>query len=81
MTQPPKEREGSGPAFPVPDGEACDAGEYGLSKRDYIAIAAMQGMISNHDLYNEPKFVAETSYRYADAMIAARSTVKEGEDG
>lgn len=44
----------------------------GLSARDYIAIAAMQGFLSNpHEVFVDHKYAetAEMAYNMADAMI------------
>lgn len=81
MTQP----NNGGPAFPQ-GGEVYQAangrGGYdavsteshnGLSKREYIAIKAMQGMLSHDSSVSnakEAELLADISYKIADALIA-----------
>ncbi|WP_375568713.1 hypothetical protein ABWH92_12175 [Ahrensia marina] len=88
MTQPPKEREDGGPAFPliVPlkfkGGVLVENNVFtGLSLRDWFAGQALAGIasISNEGFSLSEVDCAAWAYQYADAMIAARSTVKEGE--
>lgn len=48
---------------------------YGIPLRDYLAAAALQGLIAgrwNHDETDER--MARRAYAYADAMIKARET-------
>ena len=52
-----------------------DEGNFGISIRDYFAVRAMQGMLSNSELttsINSQDQFAELSYRVADAMLKAR---------
>lgn len=52
-----------------------DEGNFGISIRDYFAVRAMQGMLSNSELttsINSQDQFAELSYRVADAMLRAR---------
>jgi len=52
-----------------------DDGNFGISIRDYFAVRAMQGMLSNNELttvINSHDQFAELSYRMADAMLRAR---------
>ena len=52
-----------------------DEGNFGISIRDYFAVRAMQGMLSNSELttvINSHDQFAELSYRMADAMLRAR---------
>ena len=52
-----------------------DEGNFGISIRDYFAVRAMQGMLSNSELttaINSHEQFAELSYRMADAMLKAR---------
>jgi hypothetical protein len=54
------------PAFPSPNMNT------GMTLRDYFAAKAMQGMmVEVHD--PDCNYIAEVSYRMADAMMAARS--------
>ena len=78
-----------GPAYPVPDLHMPDGqiqfGSYGMSLRDRIAIAALQGMLSApieiQAAYCETAsasgeevadLIAKSSYQYADSMLRAR---------
>lgn len=71
------ERDG-GPAFPIPEQRAFDGaglveGHPGMTLRDWFAGQALTGMIpGRHDVGAEPR-LAQSAYRYADAMIAARA--------
>ena len=52
-----------------------DDGNFGISIRDYFAVRAMQGMLSNSELtvvLNSHEKFAELAYRMADAMLRAR---------
>jgi hypothetical protein len=54
-----------------------DEGNFGISIRDYFAVRAMQGMLSNSELttsINSQDQFAELSYRVADAMLKARES-------
>ena len=78
-------RDDGGSAFPSPeirgyDGTGICAAEYGMSLRDWFAGQAMVGMylaaagsgglrVDDKSLRND----ADTFYRMADAMLAARS--------
>lgn len=60
-------------AFPAPMNASL-----GLSKREYFAGLAMQGIISNQYIMpripgngNEEKWIAETAVQQADALIEA----------
>ena len=70
-------------AYPVPsyvnaNGETHDVQHQGMDLRDYFAAKAMQSIITDGKLGlhlthgDYMKFVSETSYEYADAMIKAR---------
>ncbi len=69
-----------GPAFPnVPDGagDKWSSWDEGMTLRDYFAAKAMQGILSNHTMIDDPsdssaKWVTEGAYRMADAMLRAR---------
>lgn len=67
-----------GPAFPTPavyraDGIALDYGANGMTKREYIAIAAMQGELAScpPDANWRPVELAERAVAIADAMLEA----------
>jgi hypothetical protein len=60
-----------GPAFPT--GDSHYSGEYEcLSKRDYFAAAALQGLISRPETYSSREALASEAYLFADAMLEAR---------
>lgn len=76
-----------GPAFPLAgEGPNTPCFNEGMSLRDWFAASALQGWLAGiagaewmDDYTNEPeafaehqKCVAETAYRYADAMLATR---------
>ena len=42
----------------------------GITRRDWLAGLAMQGMLSNCEMSYDFAGAAEDSYKYADAMIA-----------
>ena len=57
-----------GPAFPT----HCEAG---MTLRDWFAGMALQGMLAqplDSDCAFNPRLCAESSYEYADAMLASR---------
>ena len=56
-----------GPAFPLKEPLTSDC--LGMSLRDYFAAKAMQAMISEGSHHGVQ---AESAYRMADAMLAAR---------
>ncbi len=68
-----------GPAFPVDI--SCYGGDrsrlYGMTLRDYLAAAAMQGILACPDIVADGKTIARWSYRHADLMLSARSKRKE----
>jgi len=43
----------------------------GMDLRDYFAAQAMQAMIANH--YLEKEYACSQAYKFADAMMEARS--------
>jgi len=59
-----------------PHGDPTHRGEQGMTLRDYFAAKAMQGMLSNSDLYSQDgRFHNgnfEMAYEVADAMLKAR---------
>ena len=70
-----------GPAFPHPaiiakDGDTTVGAVPGMSLRDWFAGRAMQAMIAARFDYDgaapHEKSTAESSYNYADAMLAER---------
>jgi len=59
-----------GPAFPAQDWQAKGNHHPGMTLRDYLAAAALQGMNLNFEL--TAKTYATDAYAIADAMIKAR---------
>ncbi len=58
-----------GPAFPVPTSAVPFLG---LSKREWFAGMALQGMIASGDANDNPVgVIAQEAYKLADAMIRA----------
>lgn len=58
-----------GPAFPLQSiGPDFAPGYAGMTLRDYFAAKAMQGLIVDVDGYD---YIAEVSYKMADAMLKA----------
>lgn len=70
------------PAFPVPDSQRVDNAK-GLTKREWFAGMAMQGILSNQTIevdYSQEnkstgvgKIISRWSYAIADAMMLAQS--------
>jgi hypothetical protein len=48
-----------------------------MSLRDYLAAAAMQGILACPDIVADGKTIARWAYRHADLMISARPKRKE----
>lgn len=56
------------PDSPInPVGSSVYANSQGLTKREYFAAMAMQGLLADGHYFN--KFIAETSRRMADVLI------------
>lgn len=72
-------KETGGPAFPYSGTHYTEeknfiVDSHGMTLRDYFAAQAMQGIASNPDFTDWSWEVsAEQAYKYADAMLAARS--------
>ena len=75
-------KNGDMPAMPVDrcDADAIDAGIHvfsGLTKREMMAMTAMQGLLAAPDLNTvEPSSVASTAIIYADAILAELERTK-----
>ena len=73
MTQAP---DNGGPAFPTPQDE-FGKNSPSMSLRDYFAGQALAGLASGHDEEGvwswTPDVAADTAYKVADAMLAARN--------
>lgn len=68
-----------GSAFPLPMGSETIQGADGMTLRDYFAARAMQAMISNPSIIDNDSdgavnYAASASYKFADAMLKARSS-------
>lgn len=66
------------PAFPTglitdPRNGQIIGGSNGMTLRDYFAAKAMQGLLTDPEIAMGAFQIAELAYRYADAMMAARS--------
>lgn len=48
--------------------------------RDYLAAAAIQGLLARDDSWPNPWFVARDAYKIADAMMDVREEGMERED-
>jgi hypothetical protein len=61
-----------GPAFPIWTGDMSIEGNPGLTKREYIAIEAMKGLLSTLDGFPPTpmyEHLAKTSITLADEML------------
>lgn len=63
-------------AYPVYD--AGQQMEAGLTKREYFAAMAMQGMVANPTANGRPEDYAADAVAQADALIEALDRAKEG---
>jgi hypothetical protein len=50
----------------------------GMVQRDYVAIAALQGLLAHYGNESQPVTLTRLAYEYADALIAASSETTEG---
>jgi hypothetical protein len=69
--------DNGGPAFPVadtvyPSGQV-QHGFNGMSLRDWFAGQALAGMLADQMREGHPKDYAKNAYRFADAVLAART--------
>lgn len=61
-----------GNAFPIP-GDQQDETFNGMTLRDYFAAKALQGLLAADAICEfKPEGAAESAYKFADSMIAAR---------
>ena len=69
------ESKDGGPAFPSEQGETSKGWnqtyESGLTKREYFAAMALQGLLANPSTILKQADIPELSFEYADAMIRA----------
>lgn len=69
------EIEDGGPAFPSEQGETSKGWnqtyEAGLTKREWFAGMALQGLLANPSTILKQADIPELSFEYADSMIRA----------
>lgn len=65
------------PAFPAPYGQTNGAD--GLTKREYFAAMAMQGIVAKHGVDLTRRDVAYWALQYADRLISDLSGIAEGD--
>ena len=69
------ESKDGGPAFPSEQGETSKGWnqtyESGLTKREWFAGMALQGLLANPSTILKQADIPELSFEYADAMIRA----------
>lgn len=64
-----REIDSGGPAFPMSH-EEKQTGVWGLTKREWFAGMALQGLIASGDANgNEVGLIVQESYKFADAML------------
>lgn len=69
--------KGNEPINSIPDLNNHPSSWYGLTKREYFAAMAMQGILGNPYMKNYPKNkIAEESVAMADALINALNEQK-----
>lgn len=56
------------PAFPASQSEH-NASEIGLTKREYFAAMAMQGLLANQEVFSRYIEVERAAVLYADALL------------
>lgn len=61
---------GNANAFPQAKEDLNVDSEYGLTKREYFAAMAMQGLLANGNYITSYKLLGEESVMFADALIA-----------
>ena len=74
------------PAMPqaaTQDGYACDYYDYGgpgiptgMTKREMVAMAAMQGLCAHSGDYHQPEHLAMDAVMFADALLAELERTK-----
>ncbi len=72
---------GNKPAYPVIE-ENKEPNKSGLTKREYFAAMAMQGMIAGDSQWSQTHSqyrCAEIAVNYADELLLSLSQAKEGE--
>lgn len=50
---------------------------FGLTKREYFAAMAMQGLLAYPDITNSARIIAEESVKQADELLKALETKSE----
>jgi hypothetical protein len=63
-----------GSAFPVLErgGQGLELTDTGMTRRDYIAAKALQGLLANSNIQGNFRQYAHDAYVLADAMLKAR---------
>ena len=70
-----------GPAFPMAfqsldrqgNPDSSPNVEWGMTLRDYFAAKALAGMCADSEISGSAEAYAESAYKFADAMLAARA--------
>jgi hypothetical protein len=57
------------PTYPIV-GIAFDDNHKGLTKREYFAAMAMQGLLARHNYLSDEDVVSRNAVDYADALLA-----------
>jgi hypothetical protein len=74
---PEKQTDGNDSAFPAPNNASLVKPEYGLTKREYFASSAMQGLLARGGLQESFNLEASAAVDAAAALEAALNK-KEG---
>lgn len=69
-------KNGDMPAMPITEEQAHDADMQGLTKREMIAMAAMQGLCAHSGDYHTFANMASDAVNYADALLAELERTK-----
>ena len=65
-------------AFPSPGTPHVTPPAFGLTKREFYAAMAMQGMLTNPNCISDPAEASDWATRYADALLAALEITEAG---
>lgn len=66
-----------GPAFPLVSEDRRAIRHVGMTLRDYLAAAALQGLSANPKYDASVEGAAQFAYAQADAMLAERAKTRE----
>jgi hypothetical protein len=64
-------QEATSNAFPMRNPDPSQNDEFGLTKREYFAAMALQGLLANGNYITNYKFLGEESVMFANALIEA----------